>query len=79
MSNFVESPEKFAGFHLQRRTSCEPFRVCVYVCVCASIVHACISLAATFPQLGMDRTVWNFQDFSVTQILREINIKDSES
>ena len=44
------------------------------MCVCASIVHACISLAATFPQLGMDRTVWNFQDFSVTQILREINI-----
>ena len=53
MSNFVESPEKFAGFHLQRRTSCEPFRVCV----CASIVHACISLAATFPQLGMDRPI----------------------
>lgn len=56
MSNFVESPEKFAGFIFSVELRVSPLG-CVYVCVCASIVHACISLAATFPQLGMDRPI----------------------
>ena len=85
MSNFVESPEKFAGFHLQRRTSCEPFRVCVCkYCTCvhllschiSTIRHGSTHTRRTFQKRFIGTyTVWKIMGFYSQPFFDENSVK----
>ena len=43
-----------------------------------SFHHAVHPFDYVFPKVHMPITVWKFQDFCITQILREINFVDSK-